>query len=652
MNRSGTLSTATRSCRQLFVLIPGLLLATALCSASTITLASPSNTIVVTLDPAAGHLRYSISHNGRDVLKPSTLGITIDGVDLGSSASLGQPARESKHEVYPWLGARSSATNHCNIYRVPVTHEPSKIRWTLEFRVFDDGAAYRYLIPGTGSRRIYGESSSWSFPSRSRAWFQSNIANYENEYESALVESIPTAGGPNATPLHLGLPVTIELPDGAFALISEADLENHSGLVLKPTGSPRLEAAFPFDPEGWEVAGNIQSPWRVTLVSRDLHDLVNSDIISSLNPPPDPALFPKGPHTDWIVPGRALDTWTIFGNDGAQWHRQKWFIDQCAALNCEFLLLDAGWRTERWGWLANNGDVWARLRELCEYGAAKNVGIIAWNAYPDGRDDGPGLTTPGARRDFIRRCREAGVKGIKIDFFDREDKATVEVYEEFRRLTAEARLLISFHGANKPTGETRTWPHETTREGIREQEYLLWDQMSLTHYTALPFTRMAVGHSDFLPTYVRQKYLKNTTATFQMATAVVATSPFLCWPDHPDDYLASPFVDLIKRVPVVWDETRVLPGSDIGQFVAFARRSGQTWFVAILNGATQPRTHTLQFDFLDHQPYTATFYRDVDPWPTGLTVTHRQPVTSKLSLPVNLSSGGGFVAWLKPATND
>jgi alpha-glucosidase len=603
---------------------------------------------------AQGRLHYSISRFHRVVLEPSTLGITIDGVDLGSSVALGQPLMETAHEIYPWLGARSSATNHCHIHRLPVTHQPSGTSWTLEFRVFNDGVAYRYYVPGSGTRRVGGESSAWSLPAGSRAWFQSNIANYENEYDSAAPEAIPleTTADSRKHKLHLGLPVTVELPDGGFALISEADLDNYSGLVLRPTGTPRLETAFPFDADGWNASDTIVSPWRVTIVTPDLHGLVNSDIIPSLNPPPDPRLFPNGPHTDWILPGRSLDTWTLFGNDGAQWHRQKWFIDRCAALQCEFLLVDAGWRTERWGWLANGGDVWARLRELCDYGATQNVGIIAWHAYPEGRDDGPGLTRPEARREFFRNCREAGVKGVKIDFFDSEDKTTVDVYEELRRLAAESNLIISFHGANKPTGETRTWPHETTREGIREQEYLLWDQLSLTHYTALPFTRMAVGHSDFLPTYVRQKYLKNTTATFQMATAIIATSPFLCWPDHPDDYLASPFAPLIKSLPVVWDETRVLRGSKIGQFVVFARRSGQSWFVGVLNGAAQPRTATLDFEFLGDQQHNATFYRDNIPWPHGVTVDHRQLVSSNQSLPINLAPGGGFVAWLEPAQTE
>ena len=130
--------------------------------------------------------------------------------------------------------------------------------------------------------------------------------------------------------------------------------------------------------------------------------------------------------------------------------------------------------------------------------------------------------------------------------------------------------MANFHGANKPTGEARTWPNEITREGIREQEYVLWGSLPLAHYGALPFTRLAAGHADFLPGYVQPKFLKNTTALFQMASVVVFSSPFLCWPDNPQAYLDSPLLEFVRTVPVTWDETRVLDGSKIGDTVIMA----------------------------------------------------------------------------------
>jgi alpha-glucosidase len=202
--------------------------------------------------------------------------------------------------------------------------------------------------------------------------------------------------------------------------------------------------------------------------------------------------------------------------------------------------------------------------------------------------------------------------------------------------------MINFHGANKPTGEPRTWPHEITREGIREQEYVLWDSLPLTHYGALPFTRMAAGHADFLPGYIQPRFLKNTTVIFQMASVIVFSSPFLCWPDNPEAYLNHPLLQFVRTVPVTWDETRVLPGSAIGDTVIMARRSEAAWYVAALNCRSQPRTLNLDLSSLGTAGKEWTVYRD---GPSGAACQIENglppPQDGKLSVP--LRPGGGLV---------
>ncbi len=599
---------------------------------------------------AQGRLTWSLHRDGRTLIAPSPLGITIDGVDLGQSAAVGEATVREIDEQYPWRGVKAEAVHRCRAYSLPLRHAASGLEWQLEVRVFDDGLAYRYRVPGHGARTVHGEASGWVLPEEAGVWYQTNTGDYEGVYQRGRCGEIPlhrqTDRGTEA--VHIGPPVTVELPEGGYLLLTEANLFRYSGMTLRPSGTAKLEAAFQDDPTGFQIEGEILSPWRVTVAVPDLQSLVTTDVIHNLCDPPDPGLFPEGVETEWIQPGRALITWCVFGNDGAQWHLQKWFVDQCAALHCEHLLVDAGWRTERWGWLADGGDVWARLKELCDYAARKRVGIVVWHAFPEGRDDGPGLTRPEARRELFQRCREAGVRGVKIDFFNSESKAVIEAYEDLTRLAAEHRLMINFHGANKPTGEVRTWPNEITREGIREQEYVLWDKLPLEHYAALPFTRMVVGHADFLPTYVRTKYLKNTTATFQMATAILATSSFLCWPDHPDDYLASPFLGLIQALPVVWDQTVVLPGSRIGRLAAFARRAGADWYVGVLNGTAERIVWEAPAGFLGPAPCIATLYRDGSPHPTGVAITTGETVHRGDVLRADLAPGGGFVAWLRP----
>jgi alpha-glucosidase len=612
-------------------------------------LSSPDGTLSATLTSGQNGLQWSLHRNDRTLIEPSPLGITIDGTDYGSQDIWGTPSLNTIRESYLWRGVKSTATNHCHGYSIPVTHGTSARNWTLEAKVFNDGFAYRYRIPGKASRIVRSERSSWTFPEKTTLWFQTDTRNYEGEYHSASPHEIPlTTGGDSPATTHLGAPATAQLPDGSLLLITEANLRNYSGISLKPTGTSRIKVAFEDDPSGFQYDGEILTPWRVTVAADDLNALVNTDVIRNLADPPNPNLFPDGAHTTWIKPGRALITWCVFGNDGAQWHLQKWFVDQCAALHCEYLLVDGGWRTEQWGYLSGGADLWARLKEICAYASQRNVKIIVWTAFPEGRNDGPGLTDPVARRDFFGHCRKAGVKGIKVDFFDSESRETLAAYEDLARLAAENQMLINFHGANKPTGESRTWPNEVSREGIREQEYLLWQDLPLEHYTALPFTRMIVGDSDFLPTYVRPEYLKNTTATFQMATAVIATSSFLCWPDHPDYYLASPFLGLIQAMPLVWDETHVLPGSQIGNRVGFARRSGDTWLVGILNGTQTAQDWTVNLNFLGDGEFFGTLYSDAAPHPQGVHVETSTTLTKDDHLQATLAPGGGYTAWIKP----
>ena len=594
-----------------------------------------------------GHLVYSVTDNGRPRLEPAEAGVIVDGVDLGAGARLGTPKTRSISEVFPWRGNKTQATNRCQAFEIPV-RSPAGLEWTWEVRVFDDGVAFRYRVPGTGSRRVLGEATSWQLPRQSTVWFQTNTRNYEGVYQACRADRIPLKEEvqKKKRPVYLGPPVTVIFEDG-FGLISEASLVHYSGMTLRPQGGAKFRAAFEDDPEGWSQDGPILSPWRVMVLSNDLDGLVNSDVIPALCEPPDQELFPDGMNTAWLKPGKAPCTWMVYGNDGARWDRQKWFVDLSAAMGCEYLLVDAGWRTEKWGWLADGGDLWTRAAELCRYAAKRNVGIFLWHAFPDGRSDGPGLATVEAREELFRNCRKAGVKGVKIDFFDSESKSVIDAYEDLLRRSAKYQLLIDFHGANKPSGEARTWPNEITREGIREQEYVLWSELPLAHYGALPFTRMAAGHADFLPGFVQPRFLKNTTPIFQMACVVVFSSPFLCWPDNPEAYLNSPLLQFVRSVPVTWDETRILPGSAIGDTVIMARRKGAAWYVAVLNCRSESRRLSLDLSSLDSPGKELTLYGD-GPGGQGYRIDRGWHPSSPGKLSVALEPGGGFLAHLGP----
>lgn len=598
---------------------------------------------------ARGDLVYEVKRGESPRLGPARLGILVEGMDLGSGVQLQTPQSRRLSGSFPWRGSKREGRFDCQAYEVPM-RSGGGTEWTLEVRVFEDGMGFRYRVPGAGVRKVKGEVTAFRFPGEAVLWYQNNTGDYEGVYQSARADAVPLEGGRDGRrePLFLGPPVTAVYGDGTYGLVSEAGLYRYSGMTLRPGGSGELRAVFQDDPDGWSHEGEVVSPWRVLVLAEDLNGLVNSDLIAALCDPPDTQLFPEGLRTPWISVGKAPCTWMVFGNDGAQWERQKWFVDQCAAMGAEFLLVDAGWRTERWGWLKDGGDLWARAAELCRYAADRKVGIILWHAYPEGRDDGPGLTTTEAREELFANCRKAGVKGVKIDFFNSESKETIEAYEDLLRRAARHQLTVNFHGANKPTGEMRTWPNEVTREGIREQEYVLWDTLPLAHYGALPFTRMAVGHADFLPGYIQPRFLKNTTLMFQMAATVVFSSPFLCWPDNPEAYVHSPMLEFVRTLPVTWDETRVLPESRIGEVVYMARRQGESWYVAVLNCEAVRREVDLDLSDFAGAGKEIAVYRD-GPEVGSCVIEAGLKSGAVNRVKGSLRSGGGLVVRIRPA---
>ncbi|MBN1490260.1 MAG: glycoside hydrolase family 97 catalytic domain-containing protein, partial [Phycisphaerae bacterium] len=351
--------------------------------------------------------------------------------------------------------------------------------------------------------------------------------------------------------------------------------------------------------------------------------------------------------TDWLKPGRCLWQWWAYNDPGTHWSKQKWFVDKAAELNCQYYLVDEGWEHTRQEWATDGHDVWSRMKELCDYAASKGVGIWVWRGWQyDEKRQLPGLETPEKREDFFHRCAEVGIKGTKIDFMNSESHDRLAFYEACLRTAAKYKIMVNFHGANKPAGEARTWPHEMTREGIKGLEHNKWSTLPPHHYASLPFTRYLAGHGDFTPTTFQPKFLKGTTVAQQLACAVVCTSPILCWADKPDVYLESPVVDVIRTMPCVWDETRVLDGSKIGDLAMFARRSGKDWYVGILNGAGA-RELTLDCAFLGNGEYVADFFGDVANDPTQFSIEREVKINASTHRPVRLNAGGGLVAVIR-----
>ncbi len=601
--------------------------------ASPITVTSPNRRVALLVDRGDdAHLRHRVTLDGRPVIEGSPLGILVNGVDLGQGAMPGKADRYRFREKFPWRGGYSAASARANGARVAFVAGGTS--FTLDLRAFDDAVAFRFLVPGAG-RRVPDAATVFRPPAGSTVFYHGARDHYEGLYARRLVEEVPA--GDWAAP-----PVTIRLPGGGgYASITEAALRDYPGMMLQADGqggfAERLghavPASYPYTlrygednakrlAEPAALDGPITTPWRVVLLGRDLQALVASDAIPALCPPPDPKLFPRGLETPWLRPGRAV--WRYLDGGDASFEGIKEFSRLAGDLGFEHQIVEGQWR--RW-----TDD---QLRELVEYSRARRVSIWLWLHSRDQRD-------PDERRRLFVRLHGLGVAGIKVDFLDHEAKEVVDHYDAILRDAAAQELLVNFHGANKPTGEARSWPNEMTREAIRGLEYRstpAWAE----HNTIVPFTRFLAGAADYTPLVFSPERRKDTTAAHQIATVVVFTSPVMVYGAHPRSLLESPAVDLIRSLPSVWDETRVLPPSEIGEAAVFTRRSGRRWFVGALNGAA-PRTLALDLSFLGKEKYRALLVRDKGEDGTAVEVEERL-VSGRDRLEVPLRAGGGFVA--------
>jgi alpha-glucosidase len=597
-----------------------LLVAAAQAKDSEFTIKSPDGKIVASIS-AGEHLSYTVNFHGKPVLGKSELGISVDGVDLGEHAALsGKPETSTVNERYATRGVHTEAVNHCNVAIVPLASGDTK--WQLEVRVFDDGLGYRYRVPGSGTRRINGESSEWNVPVGSVLWHQDeNNPSYESRFYSDIVGQLPKG-------LKLMAPATLKFPgDTGYGMMTEANLVSYSDMALQAAGESSFKALFHYDATGWDHEGEIVSPWRVTILAADLNTLVNSDLIKNLCPAASPDLADAA----WIKPGRSIWHWLTGG--APKLEEQKSWVDGTKQMGYEYYLVDDGWRT----WNGGGDKAWDALADLVSYAKSQNVAIWAWvnSQY---------VYKPEDRAAYFKRAKDIGIVGLKIDFPHPANSVWVQWYDDTLRDAAAAGLMIDIHGAVKPTGRERLWRNEMTREAVSGREQ---GKNPSVHDTALPFVRYVQGPADYTPTLLIPKRLDGSTFAHELAMPIVFTSPYLCMGDNPQHYLESDAADLLKALPSVWDETRVLPVSEIGQLAAFARRSKDSWFIGAINN-TVPRRETISLSFLGTGEYKLVELAD-DPDRNDAFVRSERAVTRNDSLVMPLRKDGGYAAWLVPS---
>jgi alpha-glucosidase len=605
-------------------------------AADTTMVKSPDGLLAFKLFPQNNGLHFTLTAKGQTIIAASPMEMSVDGISITKNVAVIKTERYSRKETYAVLGAHATANDDCNGAVVSMTAGGGAIKTTLDIRVFNDGAAFRHTVAAERPTMTPAEATVFTIPAKSDVWYHDMNMHYESVHQKKKMEEVQKGE-------WLAPPATFKTPGGFYAAITEAALMNYAGMSLEANGKNgavvRLAndqpTSYPYKlrysaedtlrlKQPAAINGKIITPWRVVIVGKDLNALVNNDIVTNLNAAPDQKLFPKGLNTGWVRPGRAVWKYLNGGGDGTL-EVMKHFTDGAAALGFEHNILEGFW--SRWPV--------EQLKELVDYSTKKGVGIWLWKHSKS-------LRNPASRDSFFKLASSVGVAGAKIDFLDHEAKEVIDLYEDILTEAAQHKMLIDFHGANKPTGLIRTFPNELTVEAVKGMEASKLTDRA-THETTIPFTRCIVGPAEYTVVHFGQRRA-NTTWAHQVASAAILSSPLLTYAAHPDTILMNPAVNIIKAIPPTWDETIVLPPSEIGQVAAFARRKGNTWFLAVMNGV-EPRKIKIPLSFLKGSS-KATIAKD-NALETAALVMEERNYSPGDVIELDLVTGGGFIAMFR-----
>jgi alpha-glucosidase len=618
---------------------------------------SPDKKLVVNIFVSeGGQLMMKVARKDLKVLRPSRLGIIVNQNDLGQDAVIQGSQGYSVDEKYPWRGNHSVAVNRCNGAKILL--KTGNFKWLLDVRAYNDGAAFMYSYDAGEKTLFGGESTVLSFDESLRAKFMRHSLGEESRVYSGPVTDVY-----DNTKTKLTMPPLLLYPEGAssYVAVLEGGGFNFHGYALRAIGGGKFKVVYAEKPDGWKIDGPVATAWKIICTVDTLNELVNTDLVANVCPPPDPKLFPRGVNEEWIKPGKS--TWNWWARLSVDFETQKMLVDKAAEMGAQYHLVDIGWDQAK-TWQDHTQDPYDYLKMLCDYGAKKGVGILVWKCS----DTTFNLKTDSQKalakfqklkpvqvsrqidqmRSEVKRIADAGAKGIKLDYINSENPKWKTYMENFLKVCAEHKLMVNFHGCPIPAGESRTYPNEVTREAIYGGEKLRGGggavKMPTAAYIDLVFTRMLAGHADYTPGIFNPVKGKGFTHSMQLASAVVLTSPYLCWADHPDNYLVSAGIEVIRTLPTVWDETIVMEGSALDKRLVFARKNGNHWYVAGINGdAEKQQDYELNLSFLEEGQYQAFICRDNLQTRSYAIKTEKRQVKNTDTLRLSMLPNGGFV---------
>lgn len=619
-------------------------------------LSSPNGKIELNVGITNG-IQYSVSINKEVFIKNANIDLVFNGQPFSNGLKLSNKAQTTVNEIVKPIVSykESSIVNNYNQLQLNFKNNLS-----VEFRVFNDGVAYRFITRVKGDVEV-NEKANVEFADNFKLWaspLKGYTCSFEIPYEQVKISDFSEG-------LNTYLPLLIEHSKEYKMLITEADITDYPHMFFSKGSGNSLTASFPPFPletkylndRSSEITkgaayiaktnGTRSFPWRLMIITEKDAQLVQSNLVYLLSG--DNKLV----NTTWITPGRVSWEWWNASNlydvdfkAGLNTESYKYYIDFASENKLEYILLDEGWSISTSDLTRPNPLL--DLHEIIRYGNQKNVRVLLWATW----------IAVNNQMFMLDSLQKWGVAGIKIDFMDRADQWMVNFYETVAREASQRNLIVDFHGAFKPNGLHRVYPNVVAYESVHGMEVNKWAKtVTPSHNLSLPFIRMVCGPMDFTPGAMRNYASKEFTPNFtrpgsqgtrchQLALSVIFETGIQMLCDSPSNYKKEKeSTDFLASVPVTWDELKVLEAS-IGEYLLLARRKGNTWFIGALNNNDKDREFTIDLSFIGSGSKNAVIMQD------GINASQfaedysriQHAVNSDSKITVKMVAGGGFAA--------
>ena len=632
-----------------------------------ITLLSPDGSLHFTLKPFSKSLMYKVEYKGKPVVDYSALSLQFRDAMSYTDLKIGKAVFKDTTDEYDLIvGKTKHVKAHYKEVTIPLEEKKMPFR-KINFivRAFDDGIAFRYEFPQQKNWLGYtllDENTTFNLhgdPFAHTLFLPNYTSSHEGDYSSLKVSNI-------IADTLMDMPALFEFPGPVFLGITEAELVDYAGMYLSKHDGVLVSKLSPLPNQiAIKVKATLphRSPWRVLMISDRIGALIESNILTSLNEPC------KLKDVGWIKPGKTTFPWwngnvvpDTLNAPGNNFVTNQYYIDFCARNNIEYhSVVEYGLHQ----WYVDDGvgfqpgphaDVTTPvpgldMKEICDYAKQKGVGVRVWvhfyALYPK-------LDTAFAV------FEKWGLKGMMVDFMDRDDQEMVNMQIEILQKAAAHHLHIQFHGAYKPTGMNRTYPNEYTREGTKNYEVDKWDEKGLSpdHDITMPFTRGLAGSTDYhlggFRAVTQEKFKTQYTRPWVLGTRchmlamyVVLENYLQMICDYPAAYEGQQGFEFIKNVPTTWDETKVIDAR-VNEYILIARRKNSDWYIGAINNH-RAREIRIPLNFLDDGKYIADIFsdaRDTDENPNHLNI-EKKIIDNGDNLSFKLAAGGGLAIRLQ-----